>query len=52
MMLGLNQTFEEKKRGIMRISQMIAREEDFDILKEITVLQCLKIGRPYLTSYI
>ena len=52
MMLSLNQTHEEKARGIMRISKMIAREDEFDILREITVLQCLKIGRPYLGSYI
>jgi len=49
---GLNQTPEEKRRGVMRYSQMLAREDDFDILRQVKVLQCLQIGRPYLESYL
>lgn len=50
-MIGLNQTSEEKRKGIMRVSQMIVREDEFDIDKEVHVLQCLNIGRPFLDSY-
>lgn len=47
--LALNQTREEKKRGILRISQVVAREEPgaFD---QAVVLQCLDIGRPCIDS--
>lgn len=51
-MWTLNQTAKEKEEGIMRIGELVVREDDFDIRKHVTVLQCLKIGRPYLGSYI
>lgn len=49
--LALNQTSVEKERGIMRISMTKIREEFFDIRNEVTILQCLHIGRPILDSY-
>ena len=51
-MWTLNQTAKEKDEGIMRIGELAIREDDFDIRRHVTVLQCLKIGRPYLGSYI
>lgn len=50
--LALNQTPQEKERGIMRIGSLLAREDDFSLLQEVKVLQCLQIGRPYLDSYL
>ena len=51
-MWTLNQTAREKEEGIMRVGELVVREDDFDIRKHVSVLQCLKIGRPYLGSYI
>jgi len=51
MMLALNQTREEKKQSIMRISQLLVRESDFDSARTVKVLQCLNNGRPFLGSY-
>ncbi len=48
--MALNQTPAEKREGIYRCSMMKARHDDFDVLGEAFILQCLKIGRPYLDS--
>jgi hypothetical protein len=48
---ALNQTDEEKKRGILRVAEILIREGDFDIRKKIIVLQCLRIGKPLLASF-
>ena len=50
---GLNQDPKgrEKAVGIMRINELILREDDYDTSREITVLQNLRRGRPCLTSY-
>lgn len=47
--LALNQTKAEKEKGIIRISQVVVREErgSFD---QAVVLQCLDIGRPCIDS--
>ena len=50
-MITLNQTADEKKRGIMRIGRMFVREDDFDVREKVTVLQCLAMGRPNLGSF-
>lgn len=50
MMFSLNQTFEEKKKGIMRIAKVAGREEDFNELNQVTVLQQLGAGQPFLDS--
>lgn len=49
--IALNQTAEEKRMGIMRIGQLVVREDEFDIDKEVKVLQCLNIGRPFISSF-
>lgn len=50
-MIALNQTDEEKAAGIMRLSSILTREDAYDARRNVTVLQCLSIGRPYLASY-
>lgn len=50
-MPGLNQTEEEKDRGVMRVNILLAREEVFDIRRMVHVLQCLQIGRPFIASF-
>ena len=50
-MYGLNQTPEEKKLGIMRLSKLAIREEEFDTVQQVKVLQCLQKGRPFIGSY-
>jgi len=52
-MWGLNQDPKgrEKKIGIMRINEIVIREGEFANINEVTVLQNLKRGRPFLTSY-
>ncbi len=52
-MYGLNQDPKglEKKKGIMRINELVVREGDFSQANEVTVLQDLRIGRPFLESF-
>jgi hypothetical protein len=50
-MLGLNQTSNEKMLGIMRIAWIIRREGEAFSNICVRVLECRKIGRPYLDSY-
>lgn len=55
-MYGLNQDKEnlsrEKKLGVMRVNELVIREGAFDTHSQVTVLQNLNLGRPYLGSYI
>jgi hypothetical protein len=48
---GLNQTDDEKLKGIMRINSYLARDNDFSVSRTVNVLQRLQIGRPHLGSY-
>ena len=54
-MYGLNQdkenTSREKKLGVMRVNELVIREGSFDVTSQVSVLQNLNIGRPYLGSY-
>lgn len=50
-MYGLNQTEDEKIKGIMRINQIVVREDDFSMGNQVVVLQRLQVGRPYLGSF-
>ena len=50
-MLALNQTADEKRAGLMRVSQLVVREDDFDSRANVVCLQCLPMSRPLLTSY-
>lgn len=50
---GLNQDRHgrEKELGIMRLNEIVVREGDFNTQRQVHVLQNLRRGRPYLTSY-
>jgi hypothetical protein len=50
---GLNQDSggREKNLGLMRINELILREDKFDMNRQVTVMQALNIGRPIITSY-
>lgn len=50
-MIGLNQHGAEKRMGIMRLNELAAREEYFEITDTVSVLQCLEKGRPFLDSF-
>ena len=47
--LALNQTKQEAENGIIRVSQIVTREER-KAFQQAVVLQCLDIGRPCLDS--
>jgi archaellum biogenesis ATPase FlaH len=50
---GLNQDSKgrEKNLGVLRINELLLREDGFDANRQVTVLQAMSIGRPILTSY-
>ena len=50
LMLGLNQTSKEEKKGIMRINQLANRHHRFNPESYVVVLQCLEIGKCLLDS--
>lgn len=50
-MFGLNQLREDKEIGIMRVSQILAREAESDELHQVAVLQDYQISRAHLGSY-
>lgn len=49
-MMSLNQLPEEKTNGIIRVSVIAERDDDFDQYKTCTVLQNLKLGQTFLDS--
>lgn len=49
-MYGLNQTEEEKKRGVMRIGILALRDGEFIETRHCYVLQQLNLGQPILDS--
>lgn len=50
-MYGLNQTDKEKRKGIIRFSSIVVREDAFSVSNQVVVLRSLEMGRPYLHSY-
>jgi len=52
MKITLNQLPEEKEAGIMRVGKLFVRNDRFDRRRTCTVLQCLDLGRPYLSSFL
>lgn len=52
-MFGLNQDKEgrEKKLGLLRINEILIREGDYNTNSYVTLLQSLRMGRPFLSSY-
>lgn len=51
-MFSLNKTMEEELYGCMRVGKLLVREDEISILNEATVLQSLRMGRPYLGSFL
>lgn len=51
-MYALNQTSKDKKRGVVRFAPIMVREDDFDIKKNVIILRCLSLGKPYIASYV
>jgi replicative DNA helicase len=49
-MIGINQTDDEKGKGIMRLNWVVLRENEFSESKCIWVAGCLDIGRPVIKS--
>ncbi len=50
--IALNQTKEEKAKGLLRASVLKERDEDFDSSGEVFTLTSYRIGTPYLDSYL
>lgn len=49
-MIGLNQTKEEKDRGVMRLNWLVLREDEFSISRCIHVAGCPSLARPIVRS--
>lgn len=47
---ALNQTEQEKARGLMRVGTLALRADDFNPLKEVTLLTCLSKGQIHVDS--
>lgn len=52
-MYGLNQDPKgrERKIGLLRINELVVREDEVDYARKVAILQRLQIGRPYLGSF-
>lgn len=52
-MYGMNQDPKgrEKKIGVLRINELVVREGEFSSDKDVTILQDLSTGRPFLESF-
>jgi hypothetical protein len=50
-MYALSQTHEEKRKGVTRWGAIVVREDGWDAEYHVSVLGCLEIGRPYLSSF-
>lgn len=50
---GLNQDPKgrEKGLGLLRVNELLLRESDMEVGRQVTLLQSLKQGQPFLTSY-
>jgi hypothetical protein len=50
---GLNQDHKgrEKSIGILRVNELVLRESEMEVGRQVTLIQSLKQGQPFLTSY-
>ncbi|MCK9281510.1 MAG: hypothetical protein M0P71_12870 [Melioribacteraceae bacterium] len=48
--MALNQSREDKKNSIMRVSMLVARDDEFHVDDEVIVLECRSIGKVCLDS--
>lgn len=51
-MWGLNQTDEDRMRGIMRLNLLLARNDSFNSSRCVSVLQSLETGQPLISSFL
>ncbi len=49
-MIGLNQTMEEKDKGIFRLNWIVRREAEFSEYRCLNVASCLALARPYVVG--
>jgi hypothetical protein len=52
-MFGLNQDAKgrEKKLGLMRLNELVIREDEGDQTRQVYILQCLQRGQPHIGSF-
>jgi hypothetical protein len=48
---ALNKDDHDRKRGWLRISPLVMRDEDYNGMDQVTLLQCLQRGLPNLASF-
>lgn len=48
---GLNKDEHDKRRGWMRVNPLVIREDDYDMMSQVTILQLIQRGNPNLGSY-
>jgi len=48
---AINSTEKEKRLMKIRIGNLIRRENESDMDRQVTILRCLQMGRPYLDSH-
>jgi hypothetical protein len=51
-MFSFNKTRTEELYGCMRVGTVLLREDDMTVTNEVTVLQSLRMGKPYLGSFV
>jgi hypothetical protein len=49
--IGMNQTDEQKKIGLLRLNRILSREDEFSEKDQIWIMQRLQKGRPFLGSF-
>lgn len=49
-MLGINQTPDEKDRGVQRLNWIVLREDEFSTARCVHVAGCRSIARPVIRS--
>ena len=50
-MYALNQSIQEKEKGILRVGQLVVRDDESSMVRQVALLQCLQRGMAYVASY-
>jgi len=50
-LFGMNQKDEDRVKGILRLNKILVRRGHFDQREVCNILQCLRMGRPFLGSF-
>lgn len=48
---GLNRDSHDKRKGWLRVNELVIREEDYDMDSELAVMQLIQRGRPNIGSF-